>query len=126
MIPSMATSIMPMKSSMFISILPFKYAPPFMNAVPYRGPEAPPTVETSFIPTAFKIEPISLPSKVPSHIVDRVKTTGKIDAVVAVTDDVIKLCEKKLLLFHIRDDLFKESQLTFALSAIIIIPLSMN
>ena len=59
-IPSMATKRASIKT--LISILPFApiVEPAFINAVPYKGPEAPPTVDTSVIPQLFRIEPMSL------------------------------------------------------------------
>src|SRR3954453_567955 len=57
--PASRASVKPATSS---SDLPVAAWPICMNSVPYRGPAAPPTLETSAIPTAFSDAPMSSPS----------------------------------------------------------------
>src|SRR4051795_3978942 len=59
--PASRASVKPATSS---SDLPVAAWPICMNSVPYRGPAAPPTLETSAIPTAFSDAPMSSPSVV--------------------------------------------------------------
>src|SRR3954447_12046077 len=57
--PASRASVKPARSS---SALPAAAWPICMNRVPYRGPAAPPTLDTSAIPTAFSDAPMSSPS----------------------------------------------------------------
>src|SRR4051795_2711830 len=57
--PASRASVKPATSS---SDLPAAAWPICMNSVPYRGPAAPPTLDTSAIPTAFSDAPMSSPS----------------------------------------------------------------
>lgn len=59
---STAASSMARKPSASTSVFPAAVAPAFINADPYSGPEAPPTVDTRVMPTSFKMEPTSFPS----------------------------------------------------------------
>src|SRR3954449_771083 len=57
--PASRASVKPATSS---SDLPVAAWPICMNSVPYRAPAAPPTLETSAMPTAFSDAPMSSPS----------------------------------------------------------------
>ena len=61
-IPAIAASSMAFMSSGEISVLPAVIFPASMYAVPYNGPEAPPTFESKVIPAFFSTAPMSLSS----------------------------------------------------------------
>ena len=64
LIPSMAASKAALISSAVSSSFPLEVIPAFMNAVPYNGPDAPPTVETNVMPTPFKMSSMFFSSNV--------------------------------------------------------------